>query len=304
MDIIQHHPQLYANVDSLSNTIIEEIYKAIGASNSGITHQLLGPLFHLPARRFAQLADQFNRNVAIFGFNEAARMVIPMFASQVDVRGLQHIPRAGPLLIVANHPGTCDFLVIAASLPRCDLKIVASGVPFIRELTHVTDHLIFSSHDIHERMAVIRSAIRHLKSGGALLIFPSGGLDPDPAVQPNAEHELEGWSQSLEIMLKTVPQTKVLPTLVIGVLSDVWMRSPFIHLRKSRRDRQRVAEFCQVSQQVLFPRSLLLNPSVYFAPALEFSKQDGREGKLDILGEIIRKTKALLEDYSASTSIH
>ena len=305
MEITHSRPTgMNANVEALSETILDELNKAIGFSKSSSVRRLLGPLFRPPAYRFAQHAYQFDLNVADYGFDQAARAVLPMFASQVDVQGLEYIPRNGPLLIVSNHPGICDFLVIAASLPRQDLIIVASGVPFVRKLTHVTEHLILSTHNIHERMVVIRAAVRHLKSGGALLIFPSGGLDPDPAIMPGAGQVLESWSPSLEVILKTVPKLRVLPTLVTGVLSTKWMRSPFTRLRRSRRDRQRVAEFCQVSQQILFPRSLVLNPGVYFAPTLEFDYPFHNKDRSDVLSEIIRKTKVLLDDYTASTSIH
>ncbi len=41
----------------------------------------------------------------------------------------------------------------------------------------------------------------------AVLIFPTGRIDPDPALSPEAVHDLGKWSPSIEIILRHVPQT-------------------------------------------------------------------------------------------------
>jgi len=224
-------------------------------------------------QRFALPAVEFDEDVSRFGFNEAARRFLRHFVHEMHVRGAERIPAEGPLLVVSNHPGTVDGLAIAAHLPRPDLKIVVSGVPFIRHLRAAANHLIYSSLDTVERMLVVRSAIRHLQEGGAVLLFPSGGLDPDPAAMPGALQELEAWSPSLEVILRRVPAARVVVTAVSGVLHPLWARSPVIYLRRGRRNQQRVAEFFQVIQQVLFPNSLRVSPSVCFAEPILFPAQ-------------------------------
>jgi hypothetical protein len=66
------------------------------------------------------------------------------------------------------------------------------------------------------------------------------------------------------VILRRVPSTRILVAAVSGVLHPGWLRSPITRLRRSRRDRQRVAEFFQVIQQILFPNSLLVSPSIHF----------------------------------------
>ena len=51
-------------------------------------------------------------------------------------------------------------------------------------------------------MQVMRESIRHLKNGGALLIFPRGSIEADPAFMPHPEAEFEHWSRSLEIFMQ------------------------------------------------------------------------------------------------------
>jgi hypothetical protein len=120
----------------------------------------------LPTHRFASLAYTFDRLVEKYGFAEAALRVLPVFTQGFEANNTVNIPREGPLLITSNHPGTCDSLVIAANVPRPDLKIVATGIPFIQGLKNAADHLIYTTLDIHERMTVVRAVIRHLKQGG------------------------------------------------------------------------------------------------------------------------------------------
>jgi len=251
--------------NELQHTLLDEIFKALGFGRRHPTRFVLEPLFSPAAHRFARIAVTFDQEVATHGFREAARRLLPRFTRVVHVRGAEYIPTEGPLLVVSNHPGTIDGLAIASNLPRPDLKIVASGVPFIRSLSATSKHLIYSSLEPFERVKVVRAAIRHLQEGGAVLLFPSGGIDPDPAVMPGALDEFENWSPSLDVILRRVPSTRVLITAVSGVLHAGWARSPIIRVRSGRRNQQRVAEFFQIIQQVLFPNSLLVSPTLCFA---------------------------------------
>lgn len=259
----------------LRKQLLDEVFKALGL---GITHParpVFEPLFAPAAWRFAEVAAHFDENVANYGFREAACSLLPHFTSRVSAWGVESIPVDGPLLVVSNHPGTIDGLAIASHLPRPDLKIVVSGAPFIRNLRATANHLIYSSLDTFERMKVVRSVIRQLEYGGAVLLFPSGGIDPDPAVMPGALEEVANWSPSLEVILRRVPSARVLITSVSGVLHPVWAHSPVTHLRRGRRNQQRVAEFFQVIQQMLFPGQLLVNPLIRFARPRQFTL--GRE---------------------------
>ncbi len=258
-------------VSDLRQKLLDEVFKAFGMVGKHLARPLLTPLVAPAAQRFAELAARFDEDVAAHGFGEAARRLLPHFVRGIQAHGTEGVLSAGPLLVVSNHPGTIDGLAIASYLPRPDLKIVVSGVPFIRHLRATANHLIYSSLDTFERMNVVRSTIRHLQDGGAVLLFPSGGIDPDPAVMPGALEEVNNWSPSLEVILRRVPAARVLITFVSGVLHPAWARSPLTHLRRGRRNRQRVAEFLQVIQQMLFPNSLLVSPSLWFARPLQLA---------------------------------
>ena len=91
---------------------------------------MLGP----PFKRFAEVASGFDESVARFGLPEASRQFLPRFIRNAEILGPANIPPDGPVLIISNHPGTVDSLLIASRLPRSDIKIVAKGYPFYQAL--------------------------------------------------------------------------------------------------------------------------------------------------------------------------
>ena len=286
-----------ASVGVLTQALLDEISEKLGVADSIFKKGIIESFFWFAAHRLAKLAASFDQYVSKTNFCEAARWVLPNFVQDVKKDGYMDIPKEGPLLVTSNHPGTCDSLVIAASLPRDDLKIVVSGFPFLRNLPSTARHLIYTQRDNpFERMTVIRSAIRHLQDGGSLLIFPSGKVDPDPAVLPGADQALERWSPSLEIMVRKVPQTRILVTIVSGVLSKSWVRNPLARLRKDIPDRQMIAEFLQVVQQMVFPRSLLMTPTVFFDYPFTSSDLGVTGDPMDLLGKLKDKVKNILNN--------
>lgn len=248
----------------LRRNLIDEIGNAFGLPKQYIVRRFFDPLFWLPAERFAKIGARFDQIVSDLGFCEAARWILPRFVQDILALGADQIPPEGPLLITSNHPGTVDSLVITAALRRNDIKIIASGIPFIKNLPFTRQHIIFVTQNIQERMLVIREGIHHLQKGGALLIFPSGNLDPDPAVLPGANEALSRWSSSLEIILRKAPQTRVLITIVSGVLSQSCIQHPLTRLQRGLRERQKLAEFLQVIQQLLSSKNFDLIPRITF----------------------------------------
>ncbi len=92
----------------------------------------------------------------------------------------ERIPACGPVVVTANHPfGGIDGLAAIAAIAtrRPDLKVIATtalaSIPAIRDLIIAVDNF-----GVRERRAgnvtAARQALRHVRSGGALLIFPAG----------------------------------------------------------------------------------------------------------------------------------
>lgn len=157
-------------------------------------------------------------------------------------------------------------MAIAANLPRDDLKIIVAGFPLFRNLPNASRQLIFTDPhgDLGSNFPVIRSTIRHLQSGGSVLIFPSGKVEPDPSVLPGAIESLRTWSPSIELILRKIPHVKIQFTVVSGVLAPIFLRNPLINLMRRSRSPQAVAETLQVLTQMIFARGVRIRPVISF----------------------------------------
>ena len=258
----------YIEPRELERRIVGEVLKVLGMSPTGVFGRALTPILCRAVQRFAEVAATCDRLMAQQGFVASSRWTLSQFAEGPQVAGAERIPRAGPLLIAANHPGTVDALVIIVGAGREDLKIIAGPMPFLQYLPNVSQHLLFSpGDDVQRRARVLREAIRHLAQGGALLLFARGQLDPDPATMRGAEAELAHWSRSIELFLRSVPEATVVPAIVSGVLARRSVRHPLTWIRRRRLPRQRLAMILQFVQQMRGKRISLV-PRVTFGEPL------------------------------------
>jgi len=252
----------------LRRQITDEIVAALGFSKEGWVRRLLGPFCFPPAHLFSKIFARIDRVVRESGVNVAADQLLSRFVDRIQVMGKERIPEEGPLIVASNHPGAYDSIAIISNLPRQDLKVIVSDVPFLRSLPAVSQRLIFTPSGPYSRMAALRGLLRHVQEGGAALIFPSGLVDPDPAFMPEAKNKLSTWSESLELMLRRVPQARLQVAIISGVLSPSCMRNPLIKLADEGWRQQKLAEFIQVIQQVVFGRKFGLTPRLTFGEPL------------------------------------
>lgn len=259
---MNHSPELVAN---LRKSIVREAYKAMKLGPDGWIARLLSPLFYFPTKRFARLVAEADARVAQEGFPLAATWLLEQIVEQPLADSAHLIPKDGPVVIASNHPGAFDGLVILSNLPRLDIQMIISDVPFTRHLVGTHPHLIFSAgNNPPERMAAARASVRHLRNGGLLLLFPTGLVDPDPSFMPGAEVEFDGWSESIEFFTRMVPEVQVVPAIVSGVIGARALQNPLARRQATRRDRQKVAEYLEVIQAMAFGRDLGLKPRLSF----------------------------------------
>lgn len=232
--------------------VLTEINLADLLDSAGLSWLDDTPLRHLLrpwARRFAITAQEFDARVGDQGLAQGSAWLMRRMTAGLHTSGLEHIPSRGPVFILANHPGMTDTVALFASLAsRPDLRVIAMDRPFLRALPHVARQLIFLPADASGRLSVIRDASRHLKNGGALLTFPAGEIEPDPAVA-NAEsiNALRNWSDSYGLLARLVPDTRFMPALVSHVISPAAQRHPVALLRRTAHDKARLAAALQVA---------------------------------------------------------
>jgi 1-acyl-sn-glycerol-3-phosphate acyltransferase len=254
----------FVSVETLRRHLIEDVYTGLNWAPGNWLRVLFKPLVWIGAHLFARLCARFDREVAESGIASAMQKLLLHFATTVKVSGAEQVPPEGPLLVLANHPGTFDSIFVSAMLRRNDLQILAWGWPFLRRLPATSQHMIFATDDPHQRMSVFRTAVRRLQAGDALLIFPTSDLDPDPDAQAGSVEALHRWSVSLELFLRQVPGIRVQVAIMSGVLVPRFLRHPLARLPKSVKSRRTVAELLQMLQQLVLPRSLQVIPRISF----------------------------------------
>ena len=287
-------------VSHLSESLIDEIVAAVGLPRTRLTHSVFGGLFRTINERLAYLGATFDQITKEQGLSAASAWALTHFCTDYQVHGAEHIPDQGPLLVVSNHPGTYDSLVLFANLQGHKIRCVASVIPFIHLLPNVREHILFAPRDdARERMLALRNAIQHLKQGGTLVYFASGHRDPDPAVYPKADRSIDLWLDVFDTFYKYVKGLRVQPTIISGVVSADWARHPITWLRRRQIDKQRLAEFGQVIVQLRTPGKLMMSPRISIGA--HFSEHDLRQvvGPGKLFYAVLERGKTLFHESSA-----
>jgi hypothetical protein len=287
---------------ALSHSLVAELTGSIGFRDSRLLQSVAWPIFRPATDALAKLGLTFDRMLAEEGLPKASEWLLTHFCTNIASRGNEHIPQTGPVLVVSNHPGAYDALVIFSKLGRKDIHLVSSEIPFLKKLPHVQACFHFASRtNIFNRMSVMRSAIRHLQNGGLLVYFGAGHREPDPAVYPGAEKMMDNWLEGIDFFFKHIRDLKLLPTVVSGVVLEKWARHPITLLRREQIDKQRLSEFGQVITQLIRPGKLMLSSSISFGPPATADELHRESGTDHILPAVIARGKALLADHIAWT---
>ena len=247
---------------------LDDMLVSLGWQNWKIGRSMANIVFRVPARRLARQVIEFDDEVGRLGLQEGSRRVIPAFIKGLRVAGLENIPRSGPLLVLSNHPGLTDTLALFASLSRPDLKVVGTERPFLQALPALTCYLIYVPEQSQGRMQVMRSMLGVLRGGGAILTFPAGGIEPDPAVIPGAVASLDAWSESIAIPVRMVPELNIVVAVVSHVLAPQATYHPLTRLRRQKKDRERLGATIQLVAHTLYPRTWPVVTEITFTPPL------------------------------------
>ncbi len=205
------------------------------------------PLVRGPAQNITRLVFQYERLVGETDLVQASHWLLPHFTQSVLPVNPPAIPPGTPLLVVSNHPGVMDAMALFAWLARPDLKVITAERPILALLPNIAQHLILLPVAGERRIRVLRAALAHLRAGGALLNFPAGAIEPDPAYYIGAAQTLTNWSMpGIALFARQVPGLTILPVAVSGVISLRALRSPLAQLYREGRRRSWVAATLQV----------------------------------------------------------
>jgi 1-acyl-sn-glycerol-3-phosphate acyltransferase len=278
-------------VELLTGILAREGAEALGwergRPGASAVRTVLRPAARRIAREFAACDEVF----ATRALPEAARWSLDHFSAVVELAGLDRVPRRGAILLVANHPGLTDAVGLIAALDRPDIRIVAADYPFLHAMRGLGARLIFLGAPGTSQLSWIRAVARDLRHGGVVLLFPAGHLEPDPAVL-GRDGALLPWSDSVALIARLAPDAQIVPAAVTGVLSTRAFAHPLTRIRRTPRDRQRVATLLQM----IDPRYRHVRARIAFDAPLVV----GRDGVSAVL---MSRMRELISEPSPSTRL-
>jgi 1-acyl-sn-glycerol-3-phosphate acyltransferase len=245
------HAILNENIVPADRTVLtrynlDDVVVAFAAQQRPLRRIIVRTLAWLPAHRLAQTLVDADGLAATAGLPAACALLIERIAGTSDIIGAAQIPATGAVVCVANHPGLVDVAGLCVAIGRQDIRIIAAERPLLQALPGFTQHLISVPESGPGRAHALRAAVRHLRAGGALLTFPAGRIEPDPAVQTDAHATLPLWSDMPATLRRAVPGVPLVAMLASGVTSARALSNPLVQRVPVRRDREWLAATLQL----------------------------------------------------------
>jgi Acyltransferase len=273
------------HLERLMRLCVDDLISAFGLGEVSHGRVVMESISRIPARRLARQILTYDRIVGESGLGTGGAWALKKFSRNTSIEGQGNVPRGGPLLLVSNHPGLADAVALFAATPRDDLRVIAANRPLLEALPNTSRYLLTISETSAGRSGIVRAAARHLRSGGSLLTFPGGRIEPDPAVLPGAVRALDRWSSSADLFVRLIPGLVVVPVVVSGVISPSALRNPLIHLRRRKSDR----EWLAATLQVLVPALRNVDARVEFGRPIH--------AEFGAVGDaVIEETRRLIEN--------
>jgi 1-acyl-sn-glycerol-3-phosphate acyltransferase len=116
-----------------------------------------------------------------------SQLIMKTIASPVKVMGLDKIDTSKPLVYAANHGSAIDIPVLYVNLPfqfRIVFKKELLSYPIVGWHLKRSGQICINQQNPAGSIGSIRSAVKSLKSGMPLVIFPEGGRTPDGEITP------------------------------------------------------------------------------------------------------------------------
>jgi 1-acyl-sn-glycerol-3-phosphate acyltransferase len=210
--------------------------------------EIVRRLIGLPASHVARRFVSFDGALGEAGMRDGAAWIIDDATGGLTVEGHGSVPARGPLLVVANHPGLSDAMALLAALGRDDVWIVTANYPLLRALDLASRRFVFVSDDPAGRRSAFRRIVSRLRAGETVVVFPSGGLELDPALSRVAAlASLTTWSRSIGLLARLAVGTVVVPAAIRGVVSRSAFDHPLARRRGVLKERQRMATLLQLA---------------------------------------------------------
>jgi hypothetical protein len=260
----------------LTQLTLDECAAAVGVAglSPGLRRLAVSPFVPL-ARRLGEEIGAFDAGASV-SLEQSARALLTRLHVPIRAEFAEPLPTNGPLLVIANHPGVYDALLLFATLPRADLRLIAADRSFLRSLPSVGRHLVYvpecpaTALSLGARGRGLRQVVRHLKGGGAVLHFAAGQIEPDPAFSKD-DCCLGAWPSGAAALAAACIRLggRVVLALVSGVHSPRVKQSALIRFAEARG-----ITTLSALVQIALPRFFTVSPSIRYSAPLPLERGD------------------------------
>lgn len=143
------------------------------------------------------------------------------------------IPREGPLIVVANHPfGAVEGLALISLMQsiRSDVRVLANhllgAIPEVRDLSFLVDPFATQG-SVRSNIRGIAGAMRWVRQGGALIVFPAGEVSHKRPGRPIEDPE---WSANMARLVRGTGAA-VTPIFIHGHNGPLFQAAGLVHPR-------------------------------------------------------------------------
>jgi cytidylate kinase len=160
--------------DLTAEQVVERLLAAIERHGGGADRREAAPTCREDAAERGAAAP-VRRPSAFYAVLKVLAVAVMRVFFRLESRGRDNIPATGPVLLVANHSSVLDPPLVGGAAPRqlCFLaKAELFGVPLFGGLIRRLNAAPIRREGADP--AALRTAMRVLEGGGALLIFPEG----------------------------------------------------------------------------------------------------------------------------------
>ncbi|MFC4309307.1 MFS transporter [Steroidobacter flavus] len=221
-----------------ANSILNAVFMVVAAGVAALALH-----FGLTIPQLLLLTGVLNAFVAIYIYSLVPEFLLRFvawllihFVYRLDRRGIDNIPEEGPALLICNHVGFADAIVISAACPRPIRFIMESSIfkiPVLKTIFRGMKAIPVAPQkedpEVYERAFQLVAA--ELRDGNLVCIFPEGRLTPDG--------EIGEFRAGMMRILKETP-VPVVPLSLSGLwdsmlsrkYKQVWKRLPRRFLAK------------------------------------------------------------------------
>jgi 1-acyl-sn-glycerol-3-phosphate acyltransferase len=114
-----------------------------------------------------------------------ARMALWLAGVQLEIRGLDQIPRDRPVVFMANHQSNCDPAALLAVLPSVLVMVKKEffRVPILGRGMVARGFIPVDRRNREQALEAVEKGVQALRAGKSFLVFPEGTRSPDGRLQ-------------------------------------------------------------------------------------------------------------------------